>query len=591
MFHLNCYGMQHYSPFEFPASVPSTFQPLLKRLFRIQELETMYRLTLQRGTASNFLTNLLRVMNVRVQTDRHEVMRLPKQGACVAVANHPFGGIDGIALTEHLLTQRSDVKVVANSVLARIPELHEHMIFVNPFGGKNSVTENLSGLRQMIRWLQQGGMLVVFPAGEVASFSTTTFTVQEAKWSSSIASIIRATNAMVVPCCIHGVNSVAFQVAGMVNSRLRTVLLGKEFLNKQNSTLQIRYGTALSCTKVKMIGNDSEIMSELRSKSLLLKHKPAEEKIDTLPQLYSMPIDDAIPTTELEQEIEALPDDCLFQRHAEYDVYCATAQQIPSVLKEIGRLREVTYRFAGEGTGNVRDNDTYDQWYEHLFIWNSQTKEIVGSYRIGRCDEILAKVGVHGLYTNTLFSLKKGFLQEVSPSLELGRSFVRVEYQKSYVALMLLWKAIGEYLVRNPQYRFMFGPVSISNDYSKPSVRLLLNSLMVFHYNRKLSKAIIPRTPLPSSYFQNWDGLIQPHTQLPIDELSDVISELEHDRKGVPVLMRQYMKLGGEILGFNRDANFNNAIDAFLVVDLHKTNEQLRTKFMNTKSKTEEVPA
>jgi len=582
--------MRDNPPFILPDSVPKFLHKTINHVVDMKSLEKIYSIALRKST-NNFLTNILRAMNVRVNADRHELMRISKKGACVVVANHPFGGIEGIALTECLLTLRSDVKVVANSLLAQIPELHPYMIFVNPFGDKGAVAKNLSGLRQMISWVKNGGMLVVFPAGEVASFSVKDFSVNEGKWNRSIASIIKVTNAQVVPCFVHGKNSLSFYTAGILYPRLRTLLLGRELINKKNRTIQIRFGSAISNNKIRMFGNDEEVIQKLRSSSLLLRFKPAEEKIDMLPQLVSLPIDDAITGNILENEIQNLPSECLFIRHAEYEVYCVTAQQIPSTLQEIGRLREVTYRFAGEGTGRTSDNDTFDTWYEHLFIWNTKKKEVVGSYRIGRCDEILTKVGAMGLYTNSLFELKQSFLTKVTPSLELGRSFVRVEYQKSYIALMLLWKAIGEFLVRNPQYRYLFGPVSISNEYSKSSLRLLLNSLMVFHYNRSLSKTITPRTPLTATYFQNWDGLIQPYTQLPLDEIDEVISELEHDKKGVPVLFRQYMKLGGKILAFNRDENFNNAIDALLVVDLEKTDKRIIAKFINAKQEVESVTA
>lgn len=571
------------SIFHLPSSSPVWLRKAAEQWLGLNDCAVIYERSIQAENsataATNFLSRILATMKVQVQTDRHELVRIPRSGACVVTANHPFGGIEGIALVEQLLHLRPDVKVLANSMLARIPELHEFMIFVNPFGGKKATQENHKGLREAYRWVEQGGMLAVFPAGEVSSLNVARLRVEDTAWKESIARLIRSTNASVVPAWIRGRNSWLFHLSGLLHPRLRTLQLAREFANKQHTSLLIRFASVLQPSVLQHYSDDA-MMKELRRRSYFLRYKSAERRVEQSLHFVHKPIADAEAPHTLEQEIQHLPPEQLLHRHGEFSVYHATSTQIPYTLREIARLRETTFRYAGEGTGNASDSDEFDAWYTHLFLWNTATQQVVGAYRIGRCDDIIRRTGVRGLYTSSLFKLKQDFPACLSPALELGRSFVRVEYQKNYAPLMLLWRGIGEFLVRFPQYKLLFGAVSISDDYALASRRLLLNSLLCYHYNHRIAAKVRARTPLPSLYFSNWDALITHDTLKPVDELAPFIAELEADAKGVPVLLRHYLKLGGQAIAFNLDKKFSNVIDALVVVDLSKTDKDILARYM-----------
>lgn len=291
---------------------------------------------------------------------------------------------------------------------------------------------------------------------------------------------------------------------------------------------------------------------------------------------HIVPVCNATPGEHMAFDVSRLaPDRCL-ARSGKLSVYIAKADEIPSVLREIGRLREITFRAAGEGTGNESDIDRYDRHYLHLFVWNRVEEEVVGGYRLGLVDQIRARYGRKGLYTHSLFRYGGRLLKTMDPAIELGRSFVREEYQRSFAPLMLLWKGIGAFVAANPRYSFLFGPVSISNHYRPLSQQLIVDYLRRHARDRRRSRYVrarhhFARSVLPSALIGQSSG--------DLDELGKLVSLIEPDNKGVPILLRQYLKLGGQILGFNRDMAFNS-LDALIMVDLRQTDPRVLSKYM-----------
>ena len=283
---------------------------------------------------------------------------------------------------------------------------------------------------------------------------------------------------------------------------------------------------------------------------------------------------------ELRREVDNLPADSLLLKQGAFRVFCAESRRIPHIMTEIGRLREVTFRAAGEGTGRALDLDHFDDYYRHLFIWNNETGEVVGAYRLGETDNILPKYGRHGLYTSTLFRYNGRFLDRIDPALELGRSFVRPEYQRSYQALLLLWKGIGAYVAHKPQYKLLFGPVSITRDYAPFSRQLMATYFQSANHRTDLSALVRPRKPFRAGRSSRVKARRAVDRMDDIRELSEAVARLESDGKGLPVLFKQYAKLGGASLAFNVDRAFSDVLDALMVVDLTETDRRILDKYM-----------
>jgi putative hemolysin len=439
-------------------------------------------------------------------------------------------------------------------------------------------------LRQAIRHLTGGGLLVVFPAGGVSHFQWKGLSVSDPKWNTGVARLVeivsrRVRKLCIIPAFVEGANGLLFQALGVLHPRLRTALLARELLNKRKAHVCVRVGSAVSAEKLLAIPTDIERVKYLRWRTYLLARREEYKPRFSFPLIgrrqdrAAAPIATPIDPESLARDIRALPAQCLLARSGDLAVYIAGARRLPNVLAEIGRLREVTFRAVGEGTGAATDVDRFDFHYLHLFVWNEVRQEIVGAYRMAGADD----TDVSDLYTATLFEYGNAFVRRLGPALELGRSFVRPEYQKGFAPLLLLWKGIGRYIAENPRYKVLFGPVSISNSY-----QALSRDLMVSFLEREASLSdwiglVSTRNPFRRRRSRSND---LPRQGFGIEDLSDVVSDLEPSRTGIPVLLRQYLKLGGKLLGFNVDPRFSNALDGLIVVDLTKTEPKLLDRYL-----------
>ena len=292
------------------------------------------------------------------------------------------------------------------------------------------------------------------------------------------------------------------------------------------------------------------------------------------------------PRDELIDDIRTLGEEQCVEDTGEYSVYLAGAEQMPNVLRELGRLREITVRAAGEGTGKDLDLDCFDSYYLHLFLWNKVRRELVGAYRIGSVHEILALFGPRGLYTSTLFHYDPEFFRRIGPALELGRSFVRPEYQRLFPPLLLLWKGLAAYVARNPEAPVLFGAVSVSNEYNPASRRLLAHFLELHRRDDSLAPLVRPRRQFRPARDSELDGQVMNNVLPDLDSISIPISDIETDGKGVPILLKQYLKLGGKLLGFNVDPSFSETLDGLILVDLRQTEESMLRRYMGPEKAT-----
>jgi len=557
----------------------SRLSPVLERVFALDAINAVYERVAD-GRPEGFLDRVLDDLGISYRIGGSDLARIPAKGPLVVVANHPFGAIEGIILTHMLRRVRPDVRFMANFLLGRIPELRDLFICVDPFGGDQSKSFNVGPIRQAMRWLKEGGALIVFPAGEVAHLDLKRGAVVEPKWSETIGRIVRKAQAPVLPVYFDGTNGPLFHLLGLVHPMLRTAMLPRQLMNKCGQTLDVRVGAVLPSKRLSSIEGDGALVEYLRQRALFLRHRktqplqvPAKQAAASLPSMQ--PIISEIEPQLLEDEVANLPARQLIVDGSDYRVYVASAAQIPSTLREIGRLREITYRATGEGTGKPIDLDPFDQWYQHLFLWDVGGKRVVGAYRLGASDQIIADQGPAGLYTSTLFDFKPELLSRLSPALELGRAFVRLEYQKSYSPLLMLWKGIARFVCLNPRYKTLFGPVSISNDYQLMSRQLMVQFLRSNHLAPELTELARAKNPFPLHA-----RAALPQFQCEPQDIDEVVSDLELDGKGVPVLLRQYLKLGARFFAFNVDRGFGDSIDALMYVDLTRTEPRILERYM-----------
>ena len=559
--------------------------PFAGKFIPMQQARDLYRRV--RSAPQGFrLETLLAEMKIGLEVHSADFERVPVKGPLVAVANHPFGVLDGAALAVLLSRVRPDVRVLTNSLLAGIPELHQHCIFVDPFHTPSSTDKNSKSLKQAIDWLRQGGALAVFPAGEVSHLDVRQGEVTDPAWNTVAARLVRKTGAAALPVYFCGGNSMRFHLLGLINPRLRTLFLLQEFLQQREKQVRIRVGKPIPSEMITSLDSDEEATEYLRLRTYLLSHRgkkpvslPAKVR-SALPRKPQQTIAPGVPQRFVIADIAALPPDRLLTENPEFAVYAARGRELPHLLDELGRLREITFRAAGEGTGRSTDLDHFDAYYWHLLLWNKEKQELAGAYRAGNTDEIIRAHGIRGLYTHTCFDYDERLFLKIGSALELGRSFVCPEYQRQYAPLLLLWKGIARFVAARPETPALFGAVSISNEYSSLSREMIVRYFEQREDGRDFAGLIQPRTPFRAAKLRRWDCGALCSALRDLDELAEPISDIEEDGKGLPILIKQYAKVGGKLIAFNLDRKFSDVVDGLVIVDLRQTDPAVLDRYM-----------
>lgn len=572
----------------FKSALISALRKPLKKILRLGTLNTMYAQANARptnpGGGPDFLVRALDELAVGFKVSSDDLRNIPREGPLLIVSNHPFGVVEGLVLARILLELRPDVKILANHLLATIPEMRPLLIELDPFGGKGSAARNIAGLRASLSWLKKGGALIAFPAGEVSSLALKKRMVADPPWQRGVAAIARKAGVPVLPVFFQGRNSNWFQAAGLVHPRLRTLLIPRENLGHCGQELSLSIGAAIAPEKLAGFAGDEEALVYLRFRCHLLRNR-AQKGLGAVKASPRQAKALAVPRPQLARlaEIEALPKDRILARSEPFIVFEARAEEIPAILHEVSRLREATFRRVGEGTGEALDTDRFDAHYRHLILWHEKDGEVAGAYRFAGTDEVLARHGSGGMYTASQFRIKHGFWDRLGPALELGRSFIRPRYQKSYQPLLLLWKGLAEYVARNPRYAMLFGCVSISGDYSPLAREIMMTFLRRHSFDAELARLVKPTRKPKGTSLSRIDLSVPEAAFRDPGDLGDLVAEVESGR-GIPVLLRQYLKLGGRIAAFNLDPDFGNCLDGLICVDLRATDQRVLARFMGSEN-------
>ncbi len=535
-----------------------------------------------RESAAEFLRAALDAYGVRYAVATEQLARIPPEGPVVVVSNHPFGGLDAIILTAVLAGLRSDARVLANHLLASIPQLQSTLVPVDPFGGLAAARRNVHGMQRALSHLEGGGLLGVFPSGAVSHFRLRRMRVEDPEWTPHLHRLVRRSRATVVPVFFPGRNGLLFQLAGLVHPLLRTALIPREAARRRGEVVPFTIGRPIPFARLERFDEAARFTRFLRVKTYMLgSAAPARPRA---PAPAPAPEPEAVAAPEnpeaLAREVAGLPLDDLLLSEGDFSVLLTRGPRNPVLLREIGRLREETFRAAGEGTGRRRDLDDFDNHYLQLILWDRATRRVAGGYRMGRIDTILREQGRSGLYTATLFRFRPGFLEELGPAWELGRSWIRAEYQRKHNALALLWRGIATMVVRSPEACVLLGPVSISRDYQSLSRGLIVSFLKHAVSDARLASGVRPARPFRMRGGEARLARDAGEAVRSIDDVSLLVSEIESDGKGVPLLFRHYLRLHSVVLSFNVDPAFADVVDGLLLTDLRRTDPRILHRFM-----------
>ena len=541
---------------------------LLFRMMKLDKINNAYG-KIYGLPPDEFIDAVIKELGIRFQVSPDEYQNIPKNGPFITISNHAYGGIDGIILLKILPAVRPDFKVLMNFLLAKIKPIENFGFKVNPFERIPQVNSSYSGLKEALVHLKNGHPVGLFPAGEVAALQLITGNITDKKWPHSIFKLIRTAQVPIVPVYFDGHNSLLFSLLGIIHPMLRTARLPAEMYNKAGKEIQIRIGRPILVRDQARFKDISEFGRYLRVRTFSLGIQPEKHRrLWPFTLHHPQPVVLPVISTLIADEIEKLKFGSALFSLNEHVVFCAHPDQIPNIMVELGRLREITYREVGEGTNKSCDLDEFDKYYDQLFIWDDSEKCIVGGYRIGYGKQIFESYGLKGFYVHTLFHIKDEFAPVLKLSIELGRSFIVKAHQKKPLSLFLLWKGILQVLVRHPEYRYLIGPVSISNEYRQLSKALTVEFLKKNYYNKEFAAFFTPRKKfIPETNPVIKKRVFHKVTGNKISLLDNFIQAFDPSFQ-TPVLIKKYLSVNSEVIGFNVDPLFNNCLDVLIITDI-----------------------
>jgi|WetSurMetagenome_2_1015567.scaffolds.fasta_scaffold06104_1 putative hemolysin len=521
------------------------------------------------------INSLLDELDLKYEIPEEDLRNIPDSGGFITVSNHPYRGIDSILLLKIILEKRKDFKIMASESLQRIEPLKEIIIPVENSEGPYKRKSLFTGVRDGILYVRNNHCLGLFPAGEVTSEFEISKYMLDSEWQTAALKFIKNARVPVIPVYFHGTKSKLSFILRKLNPLTRFADLPSELDNKKNRIVKVRIGSPVSLKEQSDFRDIARYGRYLRARTYLLGSS-LEAGNFFLKRRYSkkaevQPVADPVAADLLAAEFECLREKYELFTTGNYSVVCAPAWVIPRIFNEIGRLRELTFREVGEGTNKSLDIDEYDLYYHHLFIWDMDDKRIVGAYRIGKGFDISSIYGLNGFYINSLFRISRKFLPVMRESLELGRSFIVKDYQRKAIPLFLLWKGIMIFLLRNPEYRYLIGPVSMSNEFSRFSKSLIVEFISTYFFDKEKARYITPKR----EFLVKPDKLIDREifidaAEADINKIEKIIMNIEPGYR-MPILLKKYLEINGKIIGFNIDPKFNDCLDGLIILDVYNT--------------------
>ncbi len=540
---------------------------VLKNLLHIDEFEAFAQ-QYPHVNGLEFVEQVLQHFAVSYSVRDSERENIPASGKAVIIANHPIGSLDGLALIKLVCDIRRDVKVVVNSLLMELKPLQPLLLPVNNMGG-TTPKENLKAIQQH---LLNENAVIVFPAGEVSRLRPQG--IRDSKWHSGFLKFASFSKAPIIPIFINAKNSATFYGVSMVSKPVSTLMLVGEMFKQQQKNIPMRIGKQIPFENYGDLALDIKTKTKMFKRHLYHLKKDKAEIFKT--QRAIAPVEDR---KQLKHAIQQCQ--CLGETPDGKKIYLHNVVQNDIIMREIGCLREYSFRAVGEGSGLRRDLDQFDQYYFHLILWDNDNLDIVGAYRLADTQAIIEKYGINKLYTHSLFKLDGEMSTFLPQSLELGRSFVQPKYWGKR-SLDYLWYGIGAFIKKHPKYRYLFGPVSISN-----SLPQAAKDLLVYFYRLYFSSDT-NFAPSRNPLILNEDLLSELNQQFVGNDYKKDFTHLKHllanMGTSIPTLYKQYTELtevgGVQFIDFGIDANFENCIDGLVIVDIHKIKSKKKQRYL-----------
>jgi putative hemolysin len=546
---------------------------ILMKVLKISTLNKVYNRN-KHLADGEFLDAILDDFQIKFDIPEEDFKRLPKEGPYITISNHPLGGIDGILLLKLMVEQRSDFKIMANFLLHRIEPMKPYILAVNPFEDHKDAKSSIAGFKSAIGHLRDGHPLGIFPAGEVSTYKDGKLVIDR-PWEEAAMKLIQKAEVPVIPIYFHAKNSKLFYKLSKISDTFRTAKLPSELLTQKRRTIKVRIGRQISVEDQKEHSTLPEFSEFLRKRTYMLANTfedKGENILSNISSTLKVPkavknVVTAVSVEDMKKEVEALrKNDGRLLESKNYEVFFTDSKSIPNILREIGRLREVTFREVGEGTNEAIDLDPFDNYYHHMFLWDNDTNKLAGAYRMGLGSKIFAKYGIDGFYLQDLFRFEPELYKMMSESIEMGRAFIISEYQLKPMPLFLLWKGIVHTTLRYPEHKFLIGGVTISDKFTNFSKSLMIEFMKSNYYDPYVAQYVHPKKEFKVKLKDADKDFVFDETEADLMKFDKIIDELEPGTLRLPVLIKKYIKQNAKVVAFNVDPLFNNAVDGLMYI-------------------------
>jgi putative hemolysin len=543
---------------------------IILRILRISAINKIYDNNKNKADL-DFLNGILDACKIKFEIPEEDLKRIPKEGPFITISNHPLGGIDGVLLLKLLIEKRADYKIVANFLLQRVAPLRPYVMPVNPFETRKDAKSSIAGVKSALLHLREGKPLGIFPAGEVSTHKDGKLNVDK-PWEEGAVKLIKKANVPVIPIYFHAKNSRLFYFLSKFSDTLRTAKLPSEIIQQRGRVIKVRIGKPISVKDQNAYKALPDFYKFIRRKTYMLANP--FEKSNRLISSQKIKIKKATKKISLQRnsdlfiaEVDALREtNSRLLKSKNYEVFFASAKDIPNLIHEIGRLREITFRAIGEGTNKEVDLDKFDNYYHHLLLWDAVAEKLVGAYRMGLGKEIYKKYGIKGFYVQSLFRIEPELHQMMDNTIEMGRAFIIAEYQQKPMPLFLLWKGIVHVTLRYPEYKYLMGGVSISNQFSDFSKSLMIEFMKSHYYDPYIAQYIRPKKEYKVKLKDGDKDFVFDASKADMQKFDKIIDEIEPGILRIPVLIKKYVKQNARLVAFNVDPKFNNAIDGLMYI-------------------------
>jgi len=553
----------------YPNIIKKIIYILIEKILYLNEINKFLKLHSNRKSF-DFIEELFDYLDFSYMISDKDKQKIPIEGRLIVVSNHPLGSLDGLALLKSISQIRPDTKIIANDILEYITPLKDLIIPFNIESFKIQ-KENILKIEES---LKKEECLIFFPAAEVSRLRYNG--IKDSKWNKGPIYFAKKLNSPILPVFIKGRNTLLFYLISIISKSFSKLLLPREMFKQKGKTIEIKVGDFIPNRAF-----NSDIIDIKTELKLLKKHVYRLGSNKKLIFVTEKNIISPVEKSILKKEIKNAK--LIGKTKNGFNIYITQYENTPLIIREIARLREITFRKIGEGTGNKADFDLFDNYYHHIFLWDENSEEIIGSYRIGVCEEILNKYGIKGLYSNTLFEFSNDFTNKYFyNSIELGRSFIQPKHWNSN-ALDYLWMGIGSFLFLNPNIKYMFGPVSLSNSLS-PEVK----NMIIYFYSKwfgiKNNNDVISK----NKYILSEKSITELSSIFSINDYASEFKTLKTLVKtfgySIPPLFKQYSELcndnGTKFYDFNIDPNFNNCVDGFILVEIDKIKNEKKERYI-----------